>query len=32
LSDLNINLLPWQKKVWADETRFHVVAAGRRTG
>ena len=32
MSDLKIELLPWQKKVWADETRFHVVAAGRRTG
>jgi predicted phage terminase large subunit-like protein len=32
VSDLKIELLPWQKKVWADETRFHVVAAGRRTG
>ena len=32
MSDLKIELLPWQKTVWADETRFHVVAAGRRTG
>ena len=32
MSDLKIELLPWQKKVWADDTRFHVVAAGRRTG
>ena len=32
MSDLKIELLPWQKKVWADTTRFHVVAAGRRTG
>ena len=30
--DLNIELLPWQQKVWADETRFKIVAAGRRTG
>jgi len=32
LTDLNIELLPWQKQVWADETRFKIVAAGRRTG
>jgi predicted phage terminase large subunit-like protein len=30
--DLNIELLPWQKDVWADKTRFKIVAAGRRTG
>jgi len=30
--DLNIELLPWQQEVWADNTRFKVVAAGRRTG
>ena len=29
---LNIELLPWQQDVWADETRFKIVAAGRRTG
>ena len=32
MSDLNIELLEWQKKVWADPTRFRVVAAGRRCG
>ena len=32
MSDLNISLLPWQKTVWEDETRFKIVAAGRRTG
>ena len=32
MSDLQIELLEWQKKVWADETRFRVVAAGRRCG
>tara|TARA_R110000822_G_scaffold145356_1_gene284239 strand:+ start:378 stop:1631 length:1254 start_codon:yes stop_codon:yes gene_type:complete len=32
MSDLKIELLPWQKTVWNDPTRFHVVAAGRRTG
>jgi predicted phage terminase large subunit-like protein len=32
VSDLKIELLPWQKEVWANDTRFHVVAAGRRTG
>ena len=30
--DLDIQLLPWQQEVWADETRFKIVAAGRRTG
>jgi hypothetical protein len=30
--DLNIELLPWQQEVWADTTRFKIVAAGRRTG
>jgi len=32
MSDLNVELLPWQQEVWSDETRFKVVAAGRRTG
>ena len=32
LVDLNIELLPWQQDVWADDTRFKIVAAGRRTG
>jgi len=32
MSDLQIELLEWQKKVWADQTRFRVVAAGRRCG
>ena len=32
MTDLNIELLPWQKEVWADKTRFKIVAAGRRTG
>jgi predicted phage terminase large subunit-like protein len=31
-TDLNIALLPWQQKVWTDNKRFQVVAAGRRTG
>jgi len=26
------DILPWQQEVWADNTRFKVVAAGRRTG
>ena len=30
--DLDIELLPWQQDVWADETRFKIVAAGTRTG
>ena len=32
MTDLNISLLPWQQQVWADNKRFQVVAAGRRTG
>jgi len=32
MSDLRIELLEWQKKVWADPNRFIVVAAGRRCG
>lgn len=32
MAELKIDLLPWQKKVWQDKTRFKVVAAGRRTG
>ena len=32
MSDLSISLLPWQKDVWADPTRFKVIAAGRRCG
>ena len=30
--DLDIQLLPWQQDVWADPTRFKVIAAGRRCG
>jgi predicted phage terminase large subunit-like protein len=29
---LEISLLPWQKAVWNDFTRFKVIAAGRRCG
>ena len=32
MTDLNISLLPWQQEVWEDDTRFKIVAAGRRTG
>lgn len=32
MSDLNFSLLPWQQEVFADRTRFKVVAAGRRCG
>jgi len=32
MASLDIKLLSWQQKVWADPTRFKVVAAGRRTG
>lgn len=30
--NLDIQLLPWQQEVWADQTRFKVIAAGRRCG
>ena len=29
---LDVNLLSWQEQVWSDDSRFKVVAAGRRTG
>lgn len=32
MSDLKIKLLPWQQEVWSDDSRFKVIAAGRRTG
>jgi len=32
VTDLNVQLLPWQQEVYSDPTRFKVVAAGRRTG
>ena len=32
MTDLAVELLPWQQEVWEDTTRFKVVAAGRRTG
>ena len=32
MTNLNIQLLPWQQEVWNDKTRFKIVAAGRRTG
>lgn len=32
MTDLNVELLPWQEDVFADSTRFKIVAAGRRTG
>ena len=32
MTDLNIELLPWQQEVWNDNRRFKIVAAGRRTG
>jgi predicted phage terminase large subunit-like protein len=32
MTDLNVKLLPWQQDVFADKTRFKIVAAGRRTG
>ena len=32
MTDLKVELLPWQQEVWSDNTRFQVIAAGRRTG
>jgi predicted phage terminase large subunit-like protein len=32
MTALNVELLPWQQDVFNDETRFKIVAAGRRTG
>ena len=32
MANLNLELLPWQQKVYQDPTRFKVVVAGRRCG
>ena len=32
MTDLKVELLPWQQEVWNDPCRFQVIAAGRRTG
>lgn len=32
MADLNFSLLPWQQEVYTDNTRFKVIAAGRRCG
>lgn len=32
MSDLSFRLLPWQEEVFKDQTRFKVIAAGRRCG
>lgn len=32
MAELNVKLLPWQQQVFEDDTRFKIVAAGRRTG
>jgi len=32
MADLNFSLLPWQREVFQDSTRFKVIAAGRRCG
>jgi phage terminase large subunit-like protein len=32
MAELKVELLPWQQEVFKDETRFKVIAAGRRTG
>ena len=32
MAELNVKLLPWQQEVFEDDTRFKIVAAGRRTG
>ena len=32
MSDVHFQFLPWQEQVFADPTRFKVIAAGRRCG
>ncbi len=32
MTDLSFKLLPWQEEVFKDNTRFKVIAAGRRCG
>ena len=32
MASLDLKLLPWQQEVMADDSRFKVIAAGRRTG
>lgn len=32
MAELNLNLLDWQREVMSDDSRFKVIAAGRRTG
>jgi len=32
VTDLKVELLPWQQEVFEDDSRFKVIAAGRRTG
>ena len=32
MTDLNVSFLPWQQKVYDDNTRFNVIPAGRRVG
>ena len=32
MTSLNFELLPWQKQVYADDSRFKVIVAGRRCG
>lgn len=32
MSTLEVNLIPWQQTVWTCKAKFHIVAAGRRTG
>jgi len=32
VTDLKVELLPWQQEVFEDSSRFKVIAAGRRTG
>ena len=32
MTDLKVELLPWQQKVYQSDKRFKVIAAGRRTG
>ena len=32
MASLDIKLLPWQQEIMSDDSRFKVIAAGRRTG
>lgn len=32
MADLDLSLIPWQRKVWDDPRQNHIIVAGRRTG